>query len=528
MKAIVVGSGDLARALSWLFHCLNAGGERHALTVCRNPRGREARKGSMTAKQTEKDDADVSGESPTPWHHSSVQVADTDAALREGADLVILALPVSAYEEFLDAHRDALISLSLSSNRETETETVMVDVSNEIGAHARLKDALARLRLPSPLRPVKAFCDLGAVDLLSMDPLSKRRSPTVVAGGHAGAVSVCTRYAEEVLGLSVKAAVSADAPAHLEQMQQTLGSEWIFSLWVNGVLNVLAFLYVALRYNYCKGRPWDQLPLKYLNMSVCFAALWGLALTLVPGTFVRLVRSVRPRSWRPGDTPTCLDLLLRSRKHVGLVAFVCLGVHVVLSLILLSLQQFDSFFVGEKGVWATEGSMPVVSLYGGLTLLTGTIGFVLYSVAAAASLPSVGGAMNRKQWAFVFGPLSWGALIAANAHVLFYGAAHGPGVLKSLASGKQTTCGVPSVYIAAPLLPSLVLLLKGLQVVVRVGAWVCGGLCGGGRGGKMRGQGNKNAGAAHRFEMKGVEEGREGERATLHSSGGTASVTLTV
>mmetsp|Transcript_22630 Transcript_22630/g.36980 ORF Transcript_22630/g.36980 Transcript_22630/m.36980 type:complete len:173 (+) Transcript_22630:125-643(+) len=108
-----------------------------------------------------------------------------------------------------------------------------------------------------------------------------------------------------------------------------------------------------------------------------------------------------------------LEYGVNMRKELGVVSLFFLLCHAIMSLTIWNAGYFywsydDPTNVMTKYLWHVETSM-----------FFGIVGFGLYTVLGICSLPSVADAMTSRQWKFVYGVVSWTALIFGLCHNLF-------------------------------------------------------------------------------------------------------------
>lgn len=136
---------------------------------------------------------------------------------------------------------------------------------------------------------------------------------------------------------------------------------WRLRLLLALLLPALAYTFV--RYAAFKGVPVAQWPLYLVNKAVSLTALSLLAISYL----VRSVTWLSPRG------------AMRTRavaRYCGLAGFAMAGVHVTLSLLILTPDYFSDWFVAGKLTFAAE-----------LSLLGGVLGFWSLTLPAFATIP---------------------------------------------------------------------------------------------------------------------------------------------
>jgi hypothetical protein len=104
--------------------------------------------------------------------------------------------------------------------------------------------------------------------------------------------------------------------------------------------------------------------------------------------------------------------------------------------------------------------------------LTGEVSMVfaiystsLFIIVGLASLPSVGEAMDKKQWSFVFGPIVWLALAFGHVHYCVIS-------FRVIQGTRELYGGIPHSTLLGSLLPWFAFFLKSVQLCVTYGASV--------------------------------------------------------
>ncbi|XP_029942008.1 metalloreductase STEAP3-like isoform X3 [Salarias fasciatus] len=234
------------------------------------------------------------------------------------------------------------------------------------------------------------------------------------------------------LGFTAEDAGPLSAAREVEDLPLRLFPAWRRPALCAAALLAFFYLYNALRDvvqplllatgGSQKRSPLYKLPVETLNASLPCAALAMLALVYAPGLAAAALQLRRGTKYR--RFPARLDAWLRARKQLGLCAFTCAALHAVYSLLLplrksarykivnMALKQVaeGAELWDEAEVWRME-----------LYLSAGVAALGLLSLLAVASLPSVSGAVNWREFSFVQSTLGYCALAAATAHTLLYG-----------------------------------------------------------------------------------------------------------
>ncbi|XP_030009558.1 metalloreductase STEAP3 [Sphaeramia orbicularis] len=166
-----------------------------------------------------------------------------------------------------------------------------------------------------------------------------------------------------------------------------------------------------------------QLPLVTVNETLPAVAMVTLALVYLPGVVASVLQLSRGTKYQP--FPDWLDRWMCSRKQLGLLSFLCSVLHAVYSLCLslrraagytLTNAAFHQVKAGVENSWVEE-QVWRSDLY----LSSGTLGLGVLALLALTSLPSVGNALNWREFTFVQSGLGYVALTLSIVHVLFFG-----------------------------------------------------------------------------------------------------------
>ena len=189
VNTVIVGTGNLAYALAHLFRNNNSNSSGNFLEV---------------TKPSIK-------ESGQTFHDTGVLVNTIDDALCN-ADIVILAIPAKALKTFVPNYITLL------------KDKVLVDCTNS----TRKGEDLDSLVSSTGIRWVKAFNDLGAIDILSNRVTAKNKAVTKMCSPSKSATETVRRLAEQSFGLDVKV-VPYERYSDIVGSQNSLGNEWVHS-----------------------------------------------------------------------------------------------------------------------------------------------------------------------------------------------------------------------------------------------------------------------------------------------------------
>jgi hypothetical protein len=209
-------------------------------------------------------------------------------------------------------------------------------------------------------------------------------------------------------------------------------------------------------YNVFKGYDWYHLPLQVTNKAICWTALNGFAITMLPGLFARMSNAIYRDSLR--TKPRWMTSFLGMRKYIGLLSLWFLFVHIFMSLLLFSPAYYSKFFVDP------EANSSKLNAIGESSFFFAIIGACLFCILGVCSLPSVANQMTNSQWQFLYGPLVWIALLFGTIHVLIMGVA---GWTKT----ETWPGGLPPITLTSTIIPMIAMYLKLVQAILSRVMW---------------------------------------------------------
>jgi len=219
LHCTIVGTGDMSHGLAHLYSNNN---NKFALNTL------EVTKPGITTTPTGKNQTAM-------FHNTGVPLVRFKESITR-ADIVILAIPAVALKSFVSEHFELL------------RDKILVDVTNSA---VRGEDLSSLCRL-TDVEWVKAFNDIGAVDLLLHKPYSKSRVATTMCSPNKKALGLVQHFAEESFGMIVKN-VPPSRYYDVAMHQNSFGEQWVHAMWTMLVIFACTELYAILRYNVFKG-----------------------------------------------------------------------------------------------------------------------------------------------------------------------------------------------------------------------------------------------------------------------------------
>lgn len=361
------------------------------------------------------------------FHDTGVPLIEFNKALID-ADIVVLAIPAKELKKFVIAHFQFLRT------------KILVDVTNSSVPGEDLHSFLGLVNVSW----VKAFNDIGAVDILLNKPNSKNKIASIMCSSNKTALDIVKSFAEESLGMAIKV-VPFERYEDIALEQNSYGDEWCHAAYVLLFIFAISETYAILRYNVFKGYEWFHLPIQVTNKGVCWTAINGFALTQIPGVLARLSHVIYGNTLR--NKSTLLLWGLKIRKQLGILSLWLLFVHTMMSLLIFNEKYYGKFFIDPSAGTSKLNSV------GETSFLFAILGTGLYTVMGISSLPSVGSQMTHKQWQLIYGPVAWSALLFGTVHVLIMG-------VKGWDDQDTWPGNMPPITMTSVLLPLLALFLK--------------------------------------------------------------------
>lgn len=223
----------------------------------------------------------------------------------------------------------------------------------------------------------------------------------------------------------------------------------IFNIW----LLYIVFIYFVKTTAY----RWDQIFVKVLNKPLCMTAITVFACTYLPSSFACAFQLYY--GTKHIQFPAWLNRWLLARKQLGLIAFILVCVHVIMSLLILSPTYLSSWFQSTTiiipGNRTGDIKIPIKTWMvwkGEAACLLGILAFVCMCIIAVSTFPSVTRTLNWREWRFVQSQLGHVTLFLSICHVVVMGA---PGWAKG---GPVKT--IQSITFLSLIIPFITLLCK--------------------------------------------------------------------
>ncbi|XP_071085999.1 metalloreductase STEAP4-like [Haliotis cracherodii] len=212
----------------------------------------------------------------------------------------------------------------------------------------------------------------------------------------------------------------------MEAYVTRLFPEWKMPVLVTCVIFGIWCLYTIYDYYIVYTYSYDQLFLTVLNMPICTTAITLMALIYMPGCFAAFMQMTYGTKHKP--FPKWMDAWLKSRKQLGVLCFILIMAHVLMSIMLISPANYGSWFhstavtIPANLTHDLHLPMKTVMIWKGeAASLAGIVAFILLCLLATTTLPSVSDSLNWREWRFVQSSLGFTMLCMSAGHVLIMG-----------------------------------------------------------------------------------------------------------
>jgi methionine sulfoxide reductase heme-binding subunit len=211
------------------------------------------------------------------------------------------------------------------------------------------------------------------------------------------------------------------------------GNMWGEALWIALITLCITIGYTYVRYVIVRHTNMAQWPLFLGNKAIALSATMLIALSFIIGPLSRLFSNAA--RWTP------------LRKPLGILGFALAALHSMMSLAILSPAYYGKFYV--------EGGK--MNLIGESSLLFGIFAFLIFSIVAVTSMPSIENSLGGRAWIRIQ-RLGYLAFFFVLLHVMVMG-------FKGWFDPASWQYGLISISLIAALIIIFVLLLRILVML---------------------------------------------------------------
>ncbi|XP_061181662.1 metalloreductase STEAP4-like [Saccostrea echinata] len=341
--------------------------------------------------------------------------------------IVFLAIHFENYKDCLSNHEDLF------------TGKTVVDVSNRLKLPKHRSNAEYLSSLLPNANIVKAF---NVISAYAMENEFAGGSQEVFIAGDdlAARERVCVIARD--MGFVASDWGLLQSARRIESYPLKIFPGWKTPILFTVGVFVVWFLYIIFIYFVKKtAYRWDQIFVKVLNKPLCMTAMTVYACTYLPSSFASAFQLYH--GTKHINFPGWLNRWLLTRKQLGLIAFVLVCIHVIMSVLIMSPTYLSSWFQSTTivipGNRTDDIKIPIKTWMvwkGEAACLVGILAFVCMCIIAISTLPSVTRTLNWREWRFVQSKLGHVVLFLSICHVVIMGApgwAKG-GLIKTLQS----------------------------------------------------------------------------------------------
>uniref|UniRef100_A0A3B3ZNZ1 Uncharacterized protein n=1 Tax=Periophthalmus magnuspinnatus TaxID=409849 RepID=A0A3B3ZNZ1_9GOBI len=291
---------------------------------------------------------------------------------------------------------------SLLTLRPLLSGRILVDVSN---ASSLKQEGLSNAQRLAQMFPcssvVKGFNGLSAWTLLTG---AYDHSRQVLVCGDCPSSKLSVLALAQRLGFGAVDVGGLSASRALEEAPLLLFPSWRGPLLTTMLLFSFFYLYIALKnvlmpFLDRAENNLHHLPLITVNQALPAVALVMLSLVYMPGLLASVLQLYRGTKYK--RFPDWLDQWMCARKQLGLLSFLCAALHAVYS-VCLSIRRASGYMILNAAYQQVLDSWVETQVWrSDLYLSSGILGLGVLCVLALTSLPSVGQALNWREFTFV-------------------------------------------------------------------------------------------------------------------------------
>jgi predicted dinucleotide-binding enzyme/DMSO/TMAO reductase YedYZ heme-binding membrane subunit len=328
------------------------------------------------------------------------------------ATVIFLAIHAEHFKDLLQHHGELLKG------------KVVVDVSNRdkpSKTHSNSEDLQTIIPCASV---VKAFNVISAYTMEN-DYVTNNRQ-VFIAGNDTFARETVANIAR-MMGFTPIDFGSLTAARRIEKHPLMLLPGWRGPLAFTLVVFIIWQLFLIYIYYIEKTvYEWEQIFVKVLNKAICMTGITVLSVTYLASSFAGITQLYNGTKYN--RFPRWLDKWLKTRKQLGLVSFILIVIHVIMSVLIMSPTYLRSWYHSTKIIIPYNLSKTYeyqninwMTWKGEAACMTGIFSFILLCFVCVSTLPSVTNTLNWREWRFIQSKIGHAALTLAIVHVLIMG-----------------------------------------------------------------------------------------------------------
>ncbi|KAH3708216.1 metalloreductase STEAP4-like [Dreissena polymorpha] len=360
----------------------------------------------------------------------------------KSAPILFLAVHFEHVEKLLKEHVQLL------------SEKILIDVSNRKIPSKLTSHAEEIEKLFPKSRVVKAFNVISAYAMENDYDTSSKQ--VFIAGNNREAREIVVDITKNMNFRPVDFGVLISS-RRIEKHPLRLFPEWRFPIiFAVGVFNGWLLFLIYIYYMFESFYNWEQLSIKVMNKAVCMTSITTLSATYLASSFATIFQLYFGTKHQ--RFPRWLDTWLKTRKQLGLVSYLLVTVHVIMSLLTMSPTYYPPWYHSTRvRIPANLNStfefqrITWMNWKGEATSLVGICAYVVLSLVCVTTFPSVTDKLNWREWRFAQSKMGHAALFLSVAHVL---------VMAIPVWMKHPDVVYKSIFFVCSLLPWATLVLK--------------------------------------------------------------------
>ena len=402
----VLGSGDFGRALT----------KRLSMA------GHVVRIGSRSPEKRQNN--------PSLLNHRVVTIEEA----LNFSDVIFIAIPRDSYDSTMTSLRTQL------------KDKILIDVSN--GSQASCEGSSNAEYLSSLIPEARVVKGFNVVSAWSLESDVYGGSRLVYICGDDTVAKEKVIVIARSMQLNAVDLGSLKMASNIENKPLELFPSWRVALSMVGFLYFIMLLYFVL-IRVVKKYEFTDFPLKRMSLINAFTVIGILDMVYLPGCIAALLQLAYGTKYR--SFPRWLDLWMKSRKQLGLIALTMAAMHGCMSTLYWSpgyksrLFQKSTIHIGNVSI----DEYKKMFAQGEAFLTLGVLALTSLCILGVTSLPTVLNRMSWREWNFVQSGLGYFSLVCSLLHFTIF-------VYK----------GVPEWKLKVYFYPTVLVVIIGYAVVI--------------------------------------------------------------
>ncbi len=205
----------------------------------------------------------------------------------------------------------------------------------------------------------------------------------------------------------------------IENKPLELFPSWRVALGMVCVLYLIMLLYFVLK-RVVKKSKFTDFPLKRMSLINAFCVIGILNMVYLPGCIAALLQLAYGTKYR--TFPRWLDLWMKARKQLGLIALTMAAMHGCMSTLYWSPEYKSRLYMKSETEIGSDTIVEYKKMYpqGEAFLTLGVLALTSLCILGVTSLPTVLNRMSWREWNFVQSGVGYFALICSLLHFTIF------------------------------------------------------------------------------------------------------------